>query len=252
MNRTELEESWKREEQEPFTGWDFSHLQGRLREDNPPWSYPARATELMRRSSAVVDLGTGGGERLLELREAWPAKVAATEEFPPNVRLATERLAPLGVLVVNASASPPASWPFADGEFDLVLNRHSAINASEIARIMAPGGRFLTQQVHGLWAHDLLAVFGAKPQWPWATPATYVPQLEAAGLQAVAIKEWEGRLVYTDVGAIVYHLKAVPWMVPGFSVKEHLRGLHELQDRLESGQPLSFFAALYLLEMRRS
>ncbi|MEK7766260.1 MAG: methyltransferase domain-containing protein [bacterium] len=252
MNRNELEDSWRREEQEPFAGWDFSHLKGRLLEDNPPWSYPARAAELLRRSAAVVDLGTGGGERLLELREAWPVKVAATEDHPPNVRLAAERLAPLGVRVINVSASPDASWPFADGEFDLVLNRHSAINAPEIARILAPGGTFLTQQVHGMWAHDLLAVFGAKPQWPWATPATYVPQLEAAGLQAVAIKEWQGRLVYTDVGAIVYHLKAVPWMVPGFSVKDHRRCLHELHDRLESGTPLSFFAALYRIEARKT
>jgi SAM-dependent methyltransferase len=252
MNRKALEESWQREEQEPFAGWDFSHLKGRMLESDPPWSYRDLATDRMRRASSVVDIGTGGGERLLEMREAWPSKVAATEEYPPNFKLATERLAPLGVRVVNVSEAPPTSWPFADGEFDLVLNRHSAINASEIARTLAPGDAFLTQQVHGKWGHDLLAVFGAKPQWPWATPATYVPRLEAAGLKPVDVKEWEGRLVYTDVGAIVYHLKAVPWMVPGFSVKDHLDALLALQARLDAGQPLSFFAALYLIEARKA
>ena len=147
--------------------------------------------------------------------------------------------------------STEAPFPFADGAFDLVLNRHAGINVSEISRILASGGAFFTQQVHGMWAHDLMAVFGAKPQWPWATPARYGPQLESAGLKIVDIKEWEGRLSFTDVGAIVYYLKAVPWLVPGFSVKEHLKPLQTLQDRLESGRSPSFFAALYLIEARK-
>ena len=51
----------------------------------------------MRGAQSVLDLGTGGGERLLELREDWPARVAATEGYAPNLALATERLAPYGV-----------------------------------------------------------------------------------------------------------------------------------------------------------
>ncbi len=79
-----------------------------------------------------------------------------------------------------------------------------------------PGGTFLTQQVHGLWAQDLLAVFGVRPQWPDATPAYYLPRLKRAGLQIERVEEWQGRLIFTDVGAIVYYLKAVPWNVPDF------------------------------------
>lgn len=252
MDRRELEASWEKEEREPFSGWDFSHLKGRLLDDDPPWSYHDLAAEKMRSASSVVDIGTGGGERLLDLRPAWPAKVAAVEEYPPNVKLATDRLSPFGVRVVEAGDSPPAIWPFADGEFDLVLNRHSGINHPEIGRVLAPGGSFLTQQVHGMWGHDLMAVFGAKPQWPWATPATYGPRLESAGLTITDVREWQGRLEYTDVGAIVYHLKAVPWMVPGFSVKTHLPALHRLQDRLESGRGLSFFASVYLIAARKA
>jgi len=28
--------NWEREEREPFTGWDFSHLAGRWHEEQPP------------------------------------------------------------------------------------------------------------------------------------------------------------------------------------------------------------------------
>jgi len=166
MNPIEMVESWKREEQQPFSGWDFSYLDERMHEEQPPWSYLSRAADLMRRSSSVIDLDTGGGERFLELREYWPGKVVATEEYPPNFLLATERLTPLGVQVVDIRLTDHDPMPFADGDFDLVLNRHAAFNASEVARILAPGGTFLTQQVHGLWAYDLMAVFDAKSQWP--------------------------------------------------------------------------------------
>lgn len=83
----------------------------------------------MRQAASVIDLGTGGGERLLALQEHWPRRVVATEDYPPNFRLATERLAPLGVQVVDVPLGDDAPMPFTDGEFDLVLNRHSAFNA---------------------------------------------------------------------------------------------------------------------------
>jgi hypothetical protein len=162
--------------------------------------------------------------------------------------LATERLAPLGVKVVEVQLSEDEPMPFAEGEFELVLNRHAAFNPREVARILAPGGTFLSQQVHGLWAQDLLATFGAKPQWPHATPTYYVPKLEAAGLTMMNVEEWTGNLSFSDVGAIVYYLKAVPWLVPDFSVETHLPYLFKLQERLEKGNSLTFEARKYLIE----
>jgi len=251
MNPEKLLETWKREEGQPFSGWDFSYLDGRMIEDQAPWSYTSRAAGLMRRASSVIDLGTGGGERFLKLREVWPKKVVVTEDYPPNFRLATERLSPLGVQIVNVPLTDNDPMPFADGEFDLVLNRHSGFNAREVARILAPGGAFLTQQIHGLWAYDLLAAFDAKPQWPESTLEKYVPQLKAAGLTITDTQEWSGQLSFTDVGAIVYYLKAVPWLVPGFSVETHLKHLLSLQRRLESGGGLAFIARKYLIEAHK-
>jgi SAM-dependent methyltransferase len=253
MKTDELIAAWKHEQQQPFTGWDFSHLDGRMVEEQAPWSYSTRAAELMRQVSSVIDMGTGGGERLLKLLEHWPKKVVATENYPPNFILATGRLSPFGVQVVDVILADDAPMPFADGEFDLVLNRHSGLNAREVARILAPGGTFLTQQIHGLWAADLLAVFAAKPQWPSSTLDKYVPQLKAAGLTIANSQEWTGRLAFIDVGAIVYYLKAVPWLVPGFSVEAHLQPLLSLQRRLERGGELVFTARKYLIEaLKRS
>lgn len=102
-----------------------------------------------------------------------------------------------------------------------------------------------------MWAWDLLAAFDAVPQFPDATPELYVPLLEAAGMTVETVEEWEGRLAFSDVGAIVYYLKAVPWEVPGFTVNSHLTYLFALQERVDAGEKLEFYAAKYLIEARK-
>ena len=251
MSREAMIENWKYEEQQPFVGWDFSYLEGRMLEEQPDWSYSARATELMKQLSSVLDLDTGGGERFLKLREYWPQKVVATEHYPPNFKLATERLTPFGAEVMDVELSDFGPMPFDDSEFDLVLNCHAAFNPNEVARVLTLDGTFLTQQVHGLWAVDLLAAFDAKPQWPDATPEKYLPRLKVAGLEIVNHQDWSGELTFTDVGAIVYFLKAVPWLVPSFSVKSHSKYLLNLQNRLENKESLTFIARKYLIEAHK-
>ena len=248
MDHHELLASWLHEEAQPFQGWDFSYLDGRMIEHQPPWSYLERAAELMGSATSVLDLDTGGGERFLELRPYWPGRIAATENYPPNARLAHQRLSPLGVKVLEAASTESAALPFAKGAFDLVLNRNSSFNASELARVLTPGGRFLTNQVHGLTLSDLLAVFGASPQWPLASAERYVPLLEAAGLTIVSVINWQGKLHFSDVGALVYFLRAVPWLVSDFNVTTYQDVLFSLQKQVEGGSELSFAARAYLIE----
>ena len=60
-------------------------------------------------------MDTGRGEKLLSLREDWPAKVVATEDYLSNFELASERLAPLGAKVVKKTAPDDDSKLFAAG-----------------------------------------------------------------------------------------------------------------------------------------
>lgn len=251
MSLDKLVDSWRGEEEQPFLGWDFSYLDGRMFEEQAPWSYSSRAAELLRRCSSVVDMGTGGGERFLDLQEFWPEVVVATEEYAPNLKLAIERLVPKGAKVVDVRLTDRDPVPFSDREFDLVLNRHSAFNPNEVARILAPGGTFLTQQIHGLWACDMLAAFDVKPQWPGSTLERYVAQLRTTGLTILSAEDWSGRLAFADVGAVVYYLKAVPWLVPGFSVETHVEHLLRLKHRLDSGNELAFTARTFLIEAQK-
>jgi len=57
-----------------------------------------------------------------------------------------------------------------------------------------------------------------------------------------------GEVTFTDVGAVVYYLRAVPWLVPGFSVETHADRLLALQDRVKRGEGLTFSTGKELIE----
>jgi hypothetical protein len=251
MDQGALTTAWHAEERIPFSGWDFSRLEGRVHQDPEPWSYQERVIRRITGASAVLDMDTGGGERLLSLRPYWPARVIATESYPPNVAVARERLSRLGVAVVQAGREMDQTLPFRDGAFDLILNRHGAFKSSEIDRLLMPSGIFVTQQVHDLDLFDLQMAFAVARQEPQNTLERCVLQLESDGLHIIDAQDWTGKTSFTDVGAVVYFLKAIPWIVPGFSVDTHLAALLALQVRLERGQSLTFTIQRFLVEAEK-
>lgn len=243
--------AWKREEAVPFTGWDFSYLAERRIDETPPWSYADMASALLRTASSALDLGTGGGERLLALRAAFPPRMVATEGYPPNLALAHTRLEPLGVPVVAADDSLAALLPFGDDEFEVVIDRHTAFNAAEVERVLKPGGVLLTQQVDGNSTRDLIEAMGSTPKWPWFRLSFALDQVTKAHLVIEMAREWTGRMTFADVGAVVYYLKAVPWLVEGFSVDSHLLYLERLQERLAAQGRLEFASKYLVLQARK-
>lgn len=142
QSRMSFEELAAQADAAPFEGWDLAWIDGRWWEESPPWDYGDIARALLRSCRRVLDMGTGGGEFLLSLRDDLPEFMLATEAYPPNIDLARSRLAPLGVAVVGI---PEASLhhipsqdevyrlPAADGSLDVVLCRHE--------RLRPPGTR---------------------------------------------------------------------------------------------------------------
>lgn len=245
----ELLAAWAREAEAPFSGWDFSRLAGRMTTDEPPWSYADLSRHLLREAQAVLDVDTGGGERFAALSGDWPALVFATEAHPPNVALARARLEPLGATVIDTSAHTERI-PLGDGSLDLILNRHGSISPAEVARLLPPGGRYLTEGVHAGWASELVEAFG-RPCPTTPTAESDASSLRAVGLDVVDVRDAEGSLTFMDVGAIVYYLRAVPWLVPGFSIDRGASTLFALQHRLEATGALVFSARTYLVQARQ-
>lgn len=243
-----LIDDWKLEEAAKFDGWDFSRLKNRMVEEKLPWNYPSLAKSLVKKSESVLDMGTGGGEVFSSFAPF--RKAVATEGYRPNYLLARKRLGPLGVKVVYFANSTTRRLPFRSGQFDLVLNRHDAFNIPEVFRVMR-SGTFLTQQVGKNSFSDLMKFFHAKPQFDVASFHSVKKGLADAGFKITRAENWEGRIEFKDVGAIVYFLKNCPWVVKDFRVDKHLKYLLRLEKNLEDGKKLIFKENSYLIRAEK-
>ena len=115
----------------------------------------------MGRATAALDIETGGGEVLATVTRR-PPTLVATESWPPNVALARARLRPLGAVVVAVADAP--ALPFRTASFDLVVSRHPVVVLwDEIARVLRPGGTYLSQQI-GAGTNRELTDFMMGPQ----------------------------------------------------------------------------------------
>lgn len=213
----------------PVDGWDFSWLRGRATEARPTWGYQRLMSRRLTTVSSALDIQTGGGE-VLAGATTFPPTMAATESWPPNLDRATRLLGPRGVVVVADPDEPPL--PFADAAFELVLSRHPAtVWWDEIARVLAPGGSYLAQHVGPASVFELTEYFLApQPEARRARdPEAESAAARAAGLDIVDLRAERLRVEFFDIGAVVYFLRKVIWIVPGFSVgtyRDQLAALH--------------------------
>lgn len=232
-------------------GWDFSWLAGRATEARPTWGYQRLMGERLAGVSAALDIQTGGGEVLAGVPKLPPTMVA-TESWPPNVAKATQVLHPLGAVVVADADEPPL--PFADAAFDLVTSRHPAtIWWSEIARVLRPGGTYLAQHVGPASVFELIEYFlGPQPEARRGRhPDTESADARAAGLEIVDLRTERLRMEFFDVGAVVYFLRKVIWLVPGFGVDAYRDRLHDLHELIERDGPFVAHSTRVLFEARR-
>lgn len=212
-----------------FSGWDFSWLEGRWIDSPPPWDYDQRVMAALPGVQSLLDLGTGGGEHLASLAPL-PPDTWATENYPPNMAIARARLEPLGVSVVTGV--PDNALPFPDDRFDLVINCHESFDAAEVYRILKPGGRYITQQVGGqdnLRLNALLQDEVAFEFMDWGL-GVEVQQLQTAGFRVVEQMEAFPESHVSDIGAIIYYLRAIPWQIEDFTVETYrpkLLALHQ-------------------------
>lgn len=234
----------------PVEGWDFSWFDGRASEERPPWGYARLMGERMGTLACALDIETGGGETLATVPRP-PALLVATESWPPNVGIAVARLAPLGAHVVSVDDAP--TLPFFDGTFDLIVSRHPVVVLwGEIARVLRPGGTYLSQQI-GAGTNQELTDFmmGPQPVNERRRPDVLQAAAEEAGLEVVVVESCALRVEFYDVAAVVHFLRKVRWTVPDFSVERYRERLRTMHEHIERDGAFVSTAQRILLEVRK-
>ncbi|WP_203961142.1 class I SAM-dependent methyltransferase [Actinocatenispora thailandica] len=231
-------------------GWDFGWLAGRATEARPWWRYARLVGKRMAGAQAALDIQTGAGELLAGLPVV-PPRLAATESWPPNVALARQRLAPVGGTVVEVADD--ADLPFDDASFDLVTCRHpTVLRWPEIARVLAPGGSYLSQQVGAGSVRELTdALMGPQPVSQVRAAARALGGAEAAGLDVVALHQQSLPMRFDDIAAVIVFLRTVIWIVPGFDVERYRDRLAALHEQISAHGPFRATSERFLIEARR-
>lgn len=234
----------------PVEGWDFSWFAGRATEERPPWGYQSLLGERMARASAALDLQTGGGEVVAGVPAA-PPVLLATESWPPNLALAERALARHGGHVV--AAADGGDLPFRSSAFDLVSSRHPTVtNWAEVARVLRPGGTYLSQQVGVASVHELsVAMLGPFEPALARDPDRTAAAAEAVGLTVTDLRRARLRMSFRDIAAVVVFLRKVIWIVPGFSVERFRPRLTEVHERIRADGEFVAHSTRFLIEARK-
>jgi SAM-dependent methyltransferase len=235
----------------PVEGWDFSWFEGRATEERPPWGYSRLLAERMGGVDCALDVETGGGEVLATVPRP-PEVLVATESWPPNLALARRRIAPLGGHVVAVADAP--TLPFVGDAFDLVVSRHPVVTLwEEIARVLRPGGTYLSQQIGAGTNRELTDfMMGPQPVNERRSPGHLEAAAEQAGLEVVDLQSCALRVEFYDVAAVVYFLRKVHWTVPDFSVRKYDERLRAVHAQIEREGAFVSTAQRVLLEAHRT
>src|ERR1700722_10994739 len=235
----------------PVEGWDFAWFEGRATEERPPWGYARLMGERMARATAALDIETGGGEVLATVARP-PALLVATEGWWPNVEAARSVLQPLGARVVAVADLP--TLPFTDASFDLVVSRHPVVVLwEEIARVLRPGGTYLSQQIGpGNNREHTDFMMGPQPVNQSRSAAGARAGAQSYGLEIMDLQECALRVEFFDIGAVVYFLRKVLWTVPGFTPEAYAGALRRLHAQIEREGSFVSTSQRLLVEARSS
>lgn len=141
-------------------------------------------------------------------------------------------MATFDVLVAEAERQAFSGWDF-HWVHGRIVQGPLPFSGAEIARVLRPGGTFLTQQVGGSNLSGLNTLLGAPPYAHAAwTLEVAVRQLQTAGLRLLRAEESFPPVTFNDVGAVVFQLRAVAWQISGFTVAAYRDALRRLDERM--------------------
>ena len=232
---------------ESFSGWGSFGITVQSLGPALPWDYETLAREAVAAANTVLDLETGGGERLLSIVEAFaPRRLTATEAWYVNAPIAARRLKGVGASVVRCRSGDGATLPFQPASFDLVLNRHGAVVPPEIDRVLRPGGKFLTQQVDpGDWP-ELPRHFPRTTNWHANDHKLRAAAFERLGYE-VQSRRHDYRVAYGSIADLAFNLAVTPWTIPGFGFDRDVDALLSLDAEQSQDEGLIMTRALYLI-----
>ncbi|MBO0608214.1 class I SAM-dependent methyltransferase [Myceligenerans salitolerans] len=229
------------------TDYTHSPVGDAITVDAQPWDYESEAHKAVSSSPhGVLDIGTGDGTVFAAMGPL-PEGSAATSTGPAFLA-ARRTLEPLRVNVqkIEEVWAEDLVLPFFDGHFATVISRCGLISAHEVARLLQPGGVFVTEQFDTRDGYAINEALGVPVGWDpdGMTVDVLTDALQAEGMEITRAEHHAGVRRFRSLAAVLWYLRTVPWQVPDLAqlapaaVRAHEAGLRGLHMRFAAGVEL--------------
>lgn len=217
-----------------LNGWDFSRI--RCVTEGPDLDFYEEVRKVCRPSDLLFDIGTGGGEKVLPLADAVLLLVGIDQDAE-MVETASRNAANANVPNVRFLRMEAERLEFPDAFFNVISCRQSEFFAGEAARVLVPGGLFLTQQVSEGDKLNIKRAFGRELEKPGTLRDRCVRELKEAGFRDIDVIEFTATEYFQTPADLIFLLKHTPTL-PDFGRKdEHFKILERFirENRTEKG-----------------
>lgn len=155
-----------------IANWDFSQINC-IEESLTNWKLDIKIKENSNSNSVILDLGTGGGEIVLQ---TFPKvkKIIGTDFSPNMIETANKNLLKSRKDYIEFKVMDNLNMDTPDNYFDIVVARHTCTDAKQIYKTLKKGGKLLLRGVDKLDCWQLKLLFGKGQAYNDSKPISLI------------------------------------------------------------------------------
>ncbi|MDR1466399.1 MAG: class I SAM-dependent methyltransferase [Treponema sp.] len=208
----------------------LSGLKNRVQEEPLPWDLRLITKKFLDRRQSLLDMFAGSADFINGFSNL-PPRITFVDRLPVDAPEQIWNVKDTRIHVKHSAGD--CLLPFPNTSFDIILNRNSKYEISEVRRVLSPGGVFITQQIGGMNALDLCAALGMLIKITGRSLVQNAAAFVRAGLRLVDCGESLGKQRFYRIDDVIYYIKHVPLLVECFDSTASQQELSVLESVLE-------------------
>ena len=227
-------------------GWDFSQV--RAVEEGSRIDYPKVVKSHLERNKTLLDIGTGGGERL----EAFAPKVREAIGIDIDrkmIKTTAENIGKSSLHNVNLILCDSEKMPIAGAHIDIVIDRHAPFNPKEVSRILKLGGTFITQQVSEGDKRNFKEVFQRGQSYgekSGTLKRRYLTELREASIRITEERTVNTTEYFESMDDVIFLLANTP-IIPDFNFKKEQDKLKKIEEKFKTNKGIRTNSERFLI-----
>lgn len=198
-----------------LNGWNFSKL--KVVSKGEQWDFSYEVNQSCKKTDLLLDIGTGGGEKLLSNTD-FALLLVGIDHSNGMVQTANNNLQKSKKSNVRFLQMDAENLEFPSSFFNVVTCRHSNFYSKEVAKVLVKEGVFLTQQISDNDKLNIKQAFGRGQQFgndEGILKDKYLSELAEAGFTDIQTFEYDAMEYYESYEDLVFLLKHTP-IIPNF------------------------------------